>query len=78
VNGSFAHGSCRLATSLASIPASEIQTQAATLSDAFGLTAVTEFPVGPGPVDFGVECRQGAGNIDYHDIQVSAVAISPD
>ena len=74
LSGSVAVGFCRLVTNLGAVAGSEIFVNA---PDGIGLTAITE-PVGPGPVDFGVECRQDVNDVDYLHVQLSAVAISPD
>jgi hypothetical protein len=43
--------------------------------DALALTTVTG-PVGPGSVDFGIECNQQSADIAYEEVRVSAVALS--
>ena len=46
-------------------------------SDASALSGITGV-LGPGPVDFGVDCNENSGSIHYQDVGLSAVAISPD
>jgi hypothetical protein len=81
--GDDGHGGCRVATSLnTNLAASEVTvlvTDGSLVNQGAGtipLTVVTP-PLGPGTVDFGIECNEAFGAIQYHHIQVSAVAISP-
>jgi hypothetical protein len=34
--------------------------------------------LGPGSVDFGIDCDQLSGDIQYGNVSITAVAISPD
>ena len=65
-------GLCRLVTNLGVLPNTEVQTEA---YETIALTAVTG-GVGPGLIDFGVECNQTSGDISYDEIGLSAVAIA--
>lgn len=69
-------GDCVLATSFAVIPGTDVRVVAQTGNIEFvTLTAVAPV-LGPGPVDYGIECNEISGTIIYSDMQVSAVALS--
>jgi hypothetical protein len=70
--GSNQFGFCRLATSNGVLNGTSV---GAIQRDALALTAVTG-PVGPGSVDFGIECNQEGADIAYEEVRVSAVALS--
>jgi hypothetical protein len=66
-------GFCRLATSLGGVDPTYVYIDEGTVA----LTAVLG-PVGPGSVDFGVECQQnGPEDIEYFNLKISAVGLSP-
>ncbi len=67
-------GFCRLATSQASLDDTYSY-----ISDEsnWGLTTVVG-PIGPGTIDFGVECQKtGTNSVGYGEIQVAAVVLGP-
>ena len=70
--GSNQFGFCRLATSNGVLNGTSV---GAIERDALALTTVTG-PLGPGSVDFGIECNQGGADIAYFEVSVSAVAFS--
>ena len=72
-NGS-ANGTCRLATSSGSLTATARPLYAADERTS-SLTVVTD-PIGPGSVDFGLECNQQSGDIYIARVEISAVALS--
>jgi hypothetical protein len=75
--GSAATGQCRLATSLGAIfgTTSGITVHSSP-SGFLPLIAITQ-PVGPGPVDFGIECNELHLDLEYFDARTTAVALSP-
>jgi hypothetical protein len=78
VDSDLAIGDCLVATSVGAVGGSDVRVVANDSNIEFvPLTAVTPL-VGPGPVDFGVECNQNEqfGAIRYSEMQVSAVALS--
>jgi hypothetical protein len=69
-------GFCRLATSLYSLPDTYAYIQD---ESNWGLTTVVG-PIGPGSVDFGVECENEndpTHEVDYGEIQISTVLLGP-
>ena len=71
VLGANAFGKCRLVSS-SGVVSGEVDARE---DVGMTLTDIVLFPAGP--VDFGVECNETGGDIAYHEIAVSAVAISP-
>jgi hypothetical protein len=84
VGEELGHGLCRLGSSPpAGLGTPLVQSETRfLLSDDYGrietapMMAVTP-PVGPGTVDFGIECKQIGGDIVFRLAKVAAVAISP-
>jgi hypothetical protein len=72
ISGSNQFGNCRLVTSNGVLNGTNV---GAVERDALALTTVTG-PVGPGSVDFGIECNQQSADIAYEEVRVSAVALS--
>lgn len=70
-------GDCLLATSSGVIAGTEMRVVASSGNIEFvPLTAVTAV-LPAGPIDFGIECNQISGTIRYSEMNVSAVALSP-
>ena len=70
--GSNQFGFCRLVTSNGVLSGTSV---GAIARDALALTTVTGV-VGPGSVDFGIECNEEGADIAYEEVRVSAVAVS--
>jgi hypothetical protein len=68
-----AAANCRLVTNFGVLGGSTVEARSA---DVLPLTGMTG-PMGPGPVDVGVECNEQVGVIAYKNIGINAVAISP-
>jgi hypothetical protein len=73
----YGAGDCRVATSTNQFPSGTSRVYVDDASDQAPLTGITT-PLGPGEVDFGVECNEVGGGIYYDDMTISAVAISPE
>jgi hypothetical protein len=71
-SGSNQFGFCRLVTSNGVLNGTSV---GAIEREALALTTVTGL-VGPGSVDFGIECNQQTADIAYQEVSVSAVALS--
>jgi hypothetical protein len=73
-------GTCRVATSLGSIPTSTVRPRVLrgpfAETEPVAVTAITE-PLAAGSVAFGVECREDSDGLLFFDVNVSAVALSP-
>jgi hypothetical protein len=71
-------GTCKLATQFGDVPNTRVDWDlpdgAQTPGSLVGITG----PLGPGPVDFAIDCNQLGGNMGYDDVNLAAVAISPD
>jgi len=74
---SSANGFCKLVTNTGDVPLTRrvIETDGAPASGS--MVAITG-QLGIGLHDFGVDCNQNSGGVDYFDVQLAAVAISPD
>lgn len=70
--GSNQFGFCRLVTSNGVLSGTDV---GAIEREAIALTTVTGV-LGPGSVDFGVECNQSGSDIAYQEVRISAVALS--
>jgi hypothetical protein len=84
--GDFGVGDCRLGFSRPAVPGTSLvettmhfivsDDDFGDLSERGATMAVTP-PVGPGTVDFGIECNQWQGGIYFNRAKIAAVAISP-
>jgi hypothetical protein len=80
----WGEGTCRLLWSLPNAPGTPLPDSVTFFdteddrgdSENAPLMGVTR-PVGPGTLDFGMECREDAGGISFQRASVAAVAISP-
>jgi hypothetical protein len=75
--GSAAIGQCRLATNFGAIPGAisgfKVHSSPSHFVPLIGITDV----VGPGLVDFGIECNELDLDLEYFDTRIAAVALSP-
>ena len=78
-NSDSSGGYCKLVTQYGDVAGTQesIQLLSNYQSDASAITGITDV-VGPGSVDFAVDCNEFIGSINYYNIGLTAVAISPD
>jgi hypothetical protein len=78
-------GDCRLVASAPGVPGGEYVASTMPIDEpaeayaTYSTTAVTG-PVGPGPMDFGIQCNKTGGEFDgvyFLSVQVAAVALAP-
>jgi hypothetical protein len=78
-------GTCRLTASAPGVPGGEYVASTMPVDEpaeayaTYSTTVVTD-PVGPGPMDFGVQCNKTGGETvssRIHSVQVAAVALAP-
>ena len=77
--GTDASGTCKLVTQFGDVPNTLVHFDLTDVGEQApgGLTGIAG-PLGPGSVDFAIDCNSTAAQMVYRDVDLAAVAISPD